>query len=117
MHHLKHNIGRKECHLLIVGYQVQGSLGRRLVDGADRVRIYGNDYPVRIQIHTVGGLSAHGDQEELVRWASGFRNQPRIFLVHGEDGAKRELRKLLRRRIRANCEIATPGQCLDLAAL
>ncbi len=117
LHHLKHNIGRKECHLLIVGYQVQGSLGRRLVDGADRVRIYGNDYPVRIQIHTVGGLSAHGDQEELVRWASGFRNQPRIFLVHGEDGAKRELRKLLRRRIRANCEIATPGQCLDLAAL
>ena len=117
LHHLKHNIGRKECHLLIVGYQVQGSLGRRLVDGADRVRIYGNDYPVRIQIHTVGGLSAHGDQEELVRWASGFRNQPRIFLVHGEDGAKRELRKLLRRRIGANCEIATPGQCLDLAAL
>jgi metallo-beta-lactamase family protein len=117
LHHLKHNIGRKECHLLIVGYQVQGSLGRRLVDGADRVRIYGNDYPVRIQIHTVGGLSAHGDQEELLRWASGFRNQPRFFLVHGEDGAKRELRKLLRRRIGANCEIATPGQRLDLAAL
>jgi metallo-beta-lactamase family protein len=117
LHHLKHNIGRKECHLLIVGYQVQGSLGRRLVDGADRVRIYGNDYPVRIQIHTVGGLSAHGDQEELLRWASGFRNQPRFFLVHGEDGAKRELRKLLRRRIGADCEIAAPGQRLDLAAL
>lgn len=84
-HHLKHNLPRRECSVLISGFQAQGTLGRRLVDGTKRVRIHGEDIPVRAGIHTVGGLSAHADQPALLAWAAGFRAPPRhTFVVHGE---------------------------------
>lgn len=60
-HHLKNNIWRPECHLVIVGYQAAGTLGRRLVDGAEKIRLWGDYYPVRAQVHTIGGLSAHAE--------------------------------------------------------
>ena len=65
-HHLKHNIWRKDCHIVIVGYQARGTIGRMLVDGASRIRLWGETYVVRAQVHTVGGLSAHADQDGLV---------------------------------------------------
>jgi metallo-beta-lactamase family protein len=84
-HHLKHNLPRAESSIVIVGFQAGGSLGRRLVDGARRVRIFGEDVPVRAKMHTIGGLSAHGDQAALLAWMGGFRTPPRqTFLVHGE---------------------------------
>lgn len=87
-HHLRHNLPRRECGVLITGFQAQGTLGRRLVDGAKRVRIFGEDIPVRAAIHTVGGLSAHADQPALLGWTAGFRKHPaRTFVVHGEASA------------------------------
>lgn len=87
-HHLRHNLPRRECSVLITGFQARGTLGRRLVDGASRVRIFGKDIPVRAAIHTVGGLSAHADQPALLAWAAGFRRPPRqTYVTHGEETA------------------------------
>ena len=98
-HHLRHNLARKECSVLITGFQAQGTLGRRLVDGAKRVRIFGSDIPVRAGIHTVGGLSAHADQPALLSWAGNFRKPPaRTFVVHGEAGSALAFADTLRAR-------------------
>jgi len=91
-HHLAHNLPRAECSVLIAGFQAQGSLGRRLVDGARRVRIFGEEIPVRASIHTLGGLSAHADQPALLAWASHFRRAPRnTFVMHGEPASAQAL--------------------------
>lgn len=82
---------------MITGFQAQGTLGRRLVDGADRVRIFGHDVPVRASIHTVGGLSAHADQPALLGWAANFRKPPtHTFVVHGEASAAQDFAEQLR---------------------
>jgi len=87
-HHLRHNLGREECAILFTGFQAGGTLGRRLVDGARSVRLFGDTVPVRARIHTLGGLSAHADQGALLAWLRGFRRPPsRTFVVHGEESA------------------------------
>lgn len=84
-HHLEHNLARPECAVLFTGFQAQGTLGRRIVDGARSVRIFGEDVRVRASIHTLGGLSAHADQRALLAWLGAFRRAPRqTFCVHGE---------------------------------
>ena len=92
-HHLRHNLGRRENTILITGFQAQGSLGRRLVDGADLVRIFGEEIPVRAEIYTIGGLSAHADQASLLHWLAQFHKPPRhTFVVHGESSASETLK-------------------------
>ena len=87
-YHLRENLPRSECSILIVGFQAAGTLGRRIVDGARTVNIFGQPVPVRARIYTVGGLSAHADQGALLNWLRGFRKPPgKTFLVHGEAGA------------------------------
>ncbi|MCP5472343.1 MAG: MBL fold metallo-hydrolase [Sinobacteraceae bacterium] len=99
-HHLRHNLPRSECSVLITGFQAKGTLGRRLVDGARRARIFGEDIPVRASIHTVGGLSAHADQAALLAWAAGFRRPPsHTYVVHGEEAAALALAEKLDRRL------------------
>jgi len=84
-HHLRHNLGRRENSILITGFQAEGTLGRRLVDKAETVRIFGEDITVRADIYTLGGFSAHADQAALLRWLRAFREPPRrTFVVHGE---------------------------------
>lgn len=98
-HHLLHNLPRRECSVLIPGYQAHGTLGRRLVDGARQVRILGQDIPVRAAIHQVDGLSAHADRAALLEWTGGFRRPPsRTFVVHGEAQASQALADALRQR-------------------
>ena len=98
LHHLKHNLGRRECHVVIVGFQAPGTLGRQLVDGLPEVRIHGQTVPCAAQIHTLGGLSAHGDQADLLRWYDSFARRPPVYLVHGELPAAEALAALLRER-------------------
>jgi metallo-beta-lactamase family protein len=87
-HHLRWNLPRRECAVLITGFQAEGTLGRRLVDGAHNVRIFNDDIAVRAQLHTIGGLSAHADRDGLINWLRGFVRAPgRCFVVHGERGA------------------------------
>lgn len=84
-YHLRENLPRSECTILIVGFQAMGTLGRRLVDGARLVHIFGQPVPVRARICTVGGLSAHADQATLIGWLGGFHKPPgNTFVVHGE---------------------------------
>jgi len=84
-HHLISNISRPESTVLFVGYQAQGTLGREIVEGRKAVRIYGQMYPVKANVVQLNGFSAHADQNELLRWLSGFRSPPReVFVVHGE---------------------------------
>src|SRR5690606_23152449 len=87
-HHLRHNLPRRECSILFPGLQAQGTLGRRLIEGAERVRIFAEDIPVRAAIHSVDGLSAHADQKALLDWARAFIQAPaQTFVVHGEPSA------------------------------
>jgi metallo-beta-lactamase family protein len=116
VHHLKHNLWRRECHVVIVGYQAAGSLGRQLVDGRQFVRIQGEAIKVNAQIHTIGGLSAHGDQNDLLHWYGAFANRPRVFLVHGESETSDTLRELIGRRFGAVATVAQTGQVIDLLA-
>jgi len=84
-HHLEHNLGRQECSILFTGFQAAGTLGRRIVDGARNVKLFGQSVPVRAQIHTLGGLSAHADRSALLGWLHGFKDAPHnVFVVHGE---------------------------------
>ncbi|MCG6986453.1 MAG: MBL fold metallo-hydrolase [Thiocapsa sp.] len=114
VHHLKQNLGRRGCHVLIVGFQANGTLGRRLVNGEESVRIHGEDYRVQAQIHTVGGLSAHADQSDLLRWLKGFRSHPVVCLVHGETDAKLGLQNQARETLGIDALIPAPGDLLDL---
>lgn len=87
-HHLKHNLWKHKSHVIIVGYQARGTLGRTLVDGAKSVRLYGHDIAVNASIHTLGGFSAHAGQQQLLDWAQQFRKiDPQFYLVHGEPEA------------------------------
>jgi metallo-beta-lactamase family protein len=84
-HHLKHNLWNKHNSILFVGYAAQGTLARRIIDGAKQVRIFGEEIPVRAGIHTIGGFSAHADQAELLAWHANTGNPGITFLVHGEE--------------------------------
>jgi len=99
-HHLLHNLGRRENAVLITGFQAQGTLGRRLVDGAERVRIFGQEVPVRASIHTLGGFSAHADQAALLDWLGAFKRAPaHTFVMHGEPHASAALGREITRRL------------------
>ncbi|HET7775858.1 MAG TPA: MBL fold metallo-hydrolase RNA specificity domain-containing protein, partial [Azospira sp.] len=98
-HHLAYNLPRPESTVLITGFQAAGSLGRRLVDGARTVRLFGQIVPVRADIYTVGGLSAHGDQQALLDWVGHFHRAPaQTRVVHGEAEAAQALRDAIERR-------------------
>lgn len=117
VHHFKQNIENPDNQVIVVGYMARGSLGRRLVDGVERVRIHGHEYRVRAQIHTVGGLSAHGDQDDLARWYECLEGRPPVYLVHGEESSQADFADYLGRRNGATVHQARPGETLDLGAL
>jgi len=97
-HHLLHNLGRRECAILFTGFQAEGTLGRRLVDGASEVSIMGEHVPVRARIHTLGGLSAHAGQDSLIAWLGAFTRPPAFsYVVHGEPAAAQALAERIRR--------------------
>ena len=116
LHHLKHNLERPECHVLIVGFQAPGTLGRLLVDRAPEVRIHGQRVRNAAQIHTLGGLSAHGDQADLLRWYDSFTPHPPVYIVHGELRSGEALATELRQR-GVTVTVTRPGLKIDLATL
>ncbi len=108
LHHLMQNIGRRESHIVFVGYQAEGTLGRRLVNGAPWVRIHGRDFRVNAKVHTVGGLSAHADQRGLMEWYGHFEGHPPLVLVHGEDKAREALAGEIGERDGIQVQLARP---------
>jgi metallo-beta-lactamase family protein len=114
-HHLKYNLWNRNAHVMIVGYQAYGTLGRKLVDGAKMVRILGNDIAVRAQIHTLGGFSAHAGQDQLMAWAKEFyKPRPRLFLVHGEPDSMDALHKRLANELHWDATMPEEGQTFNL---
>jgi metallo-beta-lactamase family protein len=108
LHHLKQNLWKADTHVLIVGYQSRESLGRRLVEGAERVSIHGEQVAVKAKVHTLGGFSAHAGQTDLLRWFSAIApSRPRVVLTHGEDGPRTALAKEIQRRF--GFKAALPG--------
>jgi metallo-beta-lactamase family protein len=116
LHHLKRDVGKKQTHIIFSGFQPPGTLGRRIIDGADTVRIHGEQYPVRAQVHTIGGFSAHGDQEDLLRWYGGFEGPPAAYLVHGDPAASEAFQRELSARTSANVRVAERADRVDLVA-
>lgn len=100
VHHLQNNLPRAQNAIVITGFQAYGSLGRRLVDRAAKVRLFGEEVPVRASIHTIGGLSAHADQAGLMEWLRGFQSEPQaVFVVHGEPEASAVLAQTIREEL------------------
>ena len=95
-HHLKHNLSGSKNSIVFVGYAAQGTLARRIIDGASQVRIFGKDILVRAGIHTIGGFSAHADQAELLDWHQQTGNPKTTFLVHGEGESMHAFAKKLK---------------------
>jgi len=114
-HHLRHHLGRPECAIVIIGFQAEGTLGRRLVDGVKRVRLFGEDVPVRASIHTIGGLSAHADRDALLQWLRGFRHPPaQCFVVHGEAETARGFASTIHEQLGWPAQAPRAGQTVEI---
>ncbi|MGB3400014.1 MAG: MBL fold metallo-hydrolase [Candidatus Deferrimicrobiaceae bacterium] len=114
-HHLKHNLWRKESSVIIVGFQASGTLGRRIVEGAKRVRIFGEEINVAADVYTIGGLSAHADRNDLLAWAGAFRTPPdKAFVAHGEESVSVGFAKLLSERLGWNASVPYPGTPIEV---
>jgi metallo-beta-lactamase family protein len=98
-HHLKYNLWRHNAHIIIAGFQAEGTLGRAIVDGKNSyLKILGTEVNVAAKVHTLGALSAHADQSQLLRWAEHFKEpKPRLYLIHGEKSASLSLRTCFKR--------------------
>jgi len=113
VHHPRHDLARPECDVIFTGFQASGTLGRAIVDGRETVRIHGEQVAVRARVHTLGGFSAHGDRDDLLRWHAGVGGGPETYLVHGEAEGALGLRDALRASGK-RCEIARPGLRIEL---
>lgn len=132
-HHLRHNLWRKGASIVFTGYQAIGSPGRRLVDGARSLSLFGEDVNVAAKIYTIGGFSAHAGQDELVEWAKRFTHpEMQVFFMHGEDDAISTLAGILEKEAKikpfipdylSSCELnggvamPTPEEIADYAAI
>jgi metallo-beta-lactamase family protein len=106
LHHLKHHLWREESHIIFIGYQAEGTVGRRIVDGAKTVRLFGEEIAVYAHIHTLGGFSAHADQKGLLDWVSHIRNpQLVVFVNHGEEKISMELSQRIHEQFHFNTAV------------
>lgn len=116
-HHLKHNLWRPECTVLFVGYQAHGSLGRALLEGASRVKLFGEEIEVCAQIRRLAGVSGHADNEGLLEWIQAFKTKPdKVFVVHGEDKVCEHFAQRLRNELGMKAEAPYSGAVYDLAS-
>lgn len=116
-HHLKHNLWRKESSIVFVGYQAEGTLGRRLVDGADKVRIFGEEISVHARVEMIEGFSGHADRDGLIRWIKAIGQKPRkIFLIHGEADSMNEFSEIISSDLRIGTIIPERGESYMITA-
>ena len=114
-HHLKHNLWRPECTILFVGYQAGGTLGRKLVEGATEVKLFGEPVEVKAHIEVLAGISGHADKQGLIDWLQGFRSKPqRVFIVHGEDQVCDSFAECLKNEYGYHTEAPYSGSSYDL---
>ncbi len=109
-HHLKHNLWRKDSTILFVGYQAEGTLGRRIIDGASKVKIFGEEISVNARIEVIDGFSGHADRAGLLSWIGGFSKKPKkIFTVHGEVETMSEFAQTITEKFGIQCIVPSRG--------
>jgi metallo-beta-lactamase family protein len=113
-HHLRNNLPGANNHIVFVGYQARGTLGRLLVNGVPSVKLFGEQVPVNAQRHTVGGLSAHADQAGLMEWYGAIAGHPPVWLVHGEDPARGVLAQRLHAQFGTAVNLSAPGKQVEV---
>jgi metallo-beta-lactamase family protein len=100
VHHLNWNLPHSQNAIIITGFQAMGTLGRRLVDKVNPVKVLGKELFVKASVHTIGGLSAHADQAGLLRWLKGFKSAPgKVFLIHGESHASSNFAAVIKQEL------------------
>ncbi len=115
VHHLRHGLRSEHTHVVFVGFQAHGTLGRLLVDGRKKVKVFGDEINVEAKIHTIGGFSAHAGQTGLVEWMSKLaKSEPRVVLTHGEDKPRKELGRKLSETYGLKAEMPGLGDVITL---
>jgi metallo-beta-lactamase family protein len=115
LHHLKANLWKPGTHVLIVGYQGDGTLGRQLVNGEKFVKLFGEKIAVKARVHTLGGFSAHAGQTDLLEWFGVIApSRPRVVLTHGEDGPRRMLAGLIQQRHKLKPQLPRLYEVIEL---
>ncbi len=116
LHHLARYLPDPASSVVLVGYQAVGTRGRRLQDGEEEIKIHGQVIPVHARVETIGGLSAHADSGEILRWLGGFKSPPRTtFLIHGEPESTAGLRDKITRELGWNAVVPTYKQIVELS--
>ncbi|WP_456402355.1 MBL fold metallo-hydrolase RNA specificity domain-containing protein [Hydrogenimonas sp.] len=110
LHHFKHRLWNEKNSLLFVGYQAEGTLGRRIIDGERHIHIYHEEVVVRAKIHTINGFSAHADQNDLIDWMNHFERLEKIFLIHGEYDKQKVFKKAIEDRMGKRAHIVAPEE-------
>jgi len=114
-HHLKHNLWRKESCIVFVGYQANGTLGRRIKEGEKVVKIFGEEIQINAKICSLEGFSGHADREGIIRWIKNFRSKPKkIFVVHGEEEATEEISRKIEEELKISTHIPELGETLSI---
>ena len=115
-HHLKHNLWRPECTICFVGYQAVGTLGRKLIEGAQSVKLFGENITVNAKIEVLRGISGHADMNGLLDWLAGFEKVPdRVMVVHGEDTVTDHFAALVEEQFGCPAFAPYSGGSVDLA--
>jgi len=115
LHHAHRYLSDPNSMLVIVGYQAHGTLGRRLYEGAEKVKIFGDEIPVRAKVKAIGALSAHGDQKKLIKWASSAKSLPKkVYLIHGEAHASTELAHRMRDQLGVEAYVPEYGETIEV---
>lgn len=115
LHHIRANVWKPETHVMIVGYQGRGTVGRQLVDGAKQIRIFGEPIVVNAKVHTLSGFSAHAGQTDLLCWLGSMaKSKPRVVLTHGEDEPRKALAGQIRKRYGIQPVLAGHKQAIEL---
>jgi metallo-beta-lactamase family protein len=115
LHHLRFNLPNPRTHVVIVGFQGEGSLGRQLVEKQKVVSIFGDRVPVKAKIHTLNGFSGHAGQSELLKWFAALAPcKPRVFLTHGEDRARQALSNRIKKQFKLTPHLPAQGEILEI---
>jgi metallo-beta-lactamase family protein len=116
--HLQNNLYRSESSVIFVGFQAEGTLGRRIVDGAKQVKIYGEDIAVKAQIHTLGGFSAHADRDALLEWLDTNNNpDAKVFVVHGEAESSESFAGYIHSKLGLKTHVPSWGEIVDIETM
>jgi len=114
LHHLKYNLWREECSIVFVGYQPRGTLGRKIIEGAQTVRIFSEEINVRAKVFTINGFSSHADQSGLLEWLSYTQRPKKVFLIHGEEEKMKVFGEAIRAELGLSWHIPEEGEVIDL---